>query len=137
MNLEIYKKGQGKYARAVAYGIGSLLILFGAVRLHATFNVPNKGVLVEDLPLIGDFTIYKVIGIVAFFLGVLLWHLVLNRPSLTDLFIDTEQEMRRVSWPSKKDVKVASIVVIIVTFIMGLSLYGFDKLLQHLFKLIF
>ena len=54
MSLEIYKKGQGKVARVSAYILLGLLILFGAYRLHATFNVPGEGVLVEKLPVIGD-----------------------------------------------------------------------------------
>ena len=137
MSLEIYKKGQGKYARGVGYAIGALLVLFGAFRLHATFNVPGKHVWVDNVPMLGDITLYKVVAVSAFFIGILICHIILNRSDLVDLFIDTEQEMRKVSWPSRKEVKSATIVVIVVTFIIGLSLFGFDKLLQHVFRLIF
>ncbi len=137
MSLEIYKKGQGKVARLTAYSLLGLLILFGAYRLHATFNVPGEGVLVEKLPLIGDLTIMKIISVVAFFGGMLLLHLALNKKGTTDLLIDTEQEMRKVSWPSWPEVKSATFIVIIVTFVMGMSLFGFDQALQGLFSFIF
>ena len=136
MNLEIYKKGQGKYARGSAYLLGGLLILFGAVRLHATFNVPGQHVWVTDLPIIGSITLYKVISAAVFLGGMLALHLVLNGNKTADLLIDTEQEMRKVSWPSRKEVQSATMVVVVVTFIMGMALFGFDEVLQRVFRLI-
>ena len=137
MSLEIYKKGQGKVARMSAYILMGLLILFGAYRLHATFNVPGEGVLVEKLPVIGDLTIMKLISLAAFLFGMLALHLVLNKATTADLLIDTEQEMRKVSWPSWGEVKSATLIVIVVTFVMGMSLFGFDQALQGLFSFIF
>ena len=137
MSLEIYKKGQGKYARGIGYAIAAVLMLFGAFRLHATFNVPGQHVWVADVPILGDITLYKAIALGAFLLGLLVCHIILNKANLVDLLIDTEQEMRKVSWPSAKDVKSSTIVVVVVTFIIGLALFGFDKLLQHVFRLIY
>ena len=152
MSLEIFKKGQGKTSRITAYVLLSILILFGAYRLHATFNVAGEGVLVGTsgvlwgetpplidaaIPVLGTITIMKVISVVVFGLAMLGLHLVLNAPKMATLLIDTEQEMRKVSWPSKTEVKSATIVVVIVTFVMALSLYGFDAGLQHLFSLVF
>ena len=137
MSLDIYKKGQGKIARTSAYGLLGLLILFGAYRLHATFNVPGEGVLVDGVPVIGSITIMKIISILVLGGCMLLLHLVLNRPKTADILIDTEQEMRKVSWPSRAEVKSATVVVVIVTFVMGLTLFGFDQALQGLFSLIF
>jgi preprotein translocase SecE subunit len=137
MSLEIYKKGQGKMARMSAYVLLGLLVLFGAYRLHATFNVPGEGVLVEKLPLLGDLTIMKLVSLVAFLVGMLVLHLVLNKSHTADLLIDTELEMRKVSWPSWPEVKSATLIVILVTFVMGLSLFGFDRALQGLFSFIF
>jgi preprotein translocase SecE subunit len=137
MSLEIYKKGQGKTARLTAYVLLGLLVLFGAYRLHATFNRPGEGVLVEGLPLLGALTLMKVFAALAFLGGMLALHVVLNRAAVTDLLIDTEQEMRKVSWPSWAEVKSATLVVVLVTFVMGMMLFGFDWLLQRLFRLIF
>ena len=138
MNLEIYKKGQGKTARWIAYSLIGVLVLFGAYRLHATFNVPGEGILVDaKLPVIGQITIMKVISFVVFCLGLLATHLVLNSPKMANLLIDTEQEMRKVTWPSRAEVKSATLVVVLVTFIMAMSLFGFDQGLQRLFSFVF
>ncbi len=132
MNLEIYKKGQGRYARRAAYLLGGVLIFFGAYRFFATFNSVGRHVWVADLPLIGDVTLYKVEAFVVFALGLLGLHLVLNRPATADLLIDTEQEMRKVSWPSRTEVWSATKVVVLVTFVTGLALYGFDFVLRQI-----
>ena len=138
MSLEIYKKGQGKTARITAYSLIGVLILFGSYRLYATFNVPGEGILIATkLPLIGQVTVMKLLSLVAFGAGLLGMHLVLNGPKLATLLIDTEQEMRKVSWPSKTEVKSATIVVIIVTFVMAGALFGFDQGLQRLFSFVF
>ena len=137
MNLEIYKKGQGVWARGTAYLMTGLLLLFGSFRLHAFLNRPGENVFVENVPVIGDITLYKIIALAAFLIGMLLLHLVLNRQNLVDIMIDTENEMKKVSWPSWREVKSATIVVTIVTLILAVSLYGFDKALQAIFRLIY
>ena len=137
MSLEIYKKGQGKWARGCAYLLLGLLLLFGCIRLHATINRPNRNIYMENIPLVGDVTLYKVIALVAFLAGLLLLHLVLNRAKAVDALVECENEMRKVSWPSGREVKSASIVVVVVTFIMGGALFGFDKIVRRVFNLFF
>src|SRR5262245_42910126 len=99
--LALYKPGQAKVARWSAYLLGSLLILLGVLSLYGTINVPGSHVYVEKLPVIGAITLYKLIAVFVFILGVYGLHLVLNRPSMVDLLIDTEQELKKVSWPSR------------------------------------
>lgn len=152
MSLEIYKKGQGKTARISAYVLVGILILFGAERLYAEFNVEGKGVLIgetgmlwgdnpplvqSEVPLLGSLTVMMVVAFIAFCLGLLALHLVLNGPKMAGLLIDTEQEMRKVSWPSKSEVQNATIVVVVVTFVMAMALFWFDKGLQGIFQFIF
>lgn len=143
MSLEIYKKGQGTRARATAYVLIGILVVFGAYACHGEFNTVGRGVglpiseALSNLPMIGALTWMKVIAFVVFLGGLLAMHLALNSPKIADLLIDTEQEMRKVSWPSWPEVKSASLVVVAVTVVMGMSLYGFDYLLQGLFSLIF
>ncbi|MDA1193627.1 MAG: preprotein translocase subunit SecE [Planctomycetota bacterium] len=143
MSLDIYKKGQATRSRATAYVILGLLALFGGWACHAEFNTVGRGVglpihsSVSNLPLVGALTWMKVIGFGVFLAGLFLVHLFLNKPSHADLLIDTEQEMRKVSWPSWPEVKSASLVVVVVTFVFGMALFGFDKLLQGLFSFVF
>jgi preprotein translocase SecE subunit len=56
---------------------------------------------------------------------------------MVDLLIDTEQELKKVSWPSRLEVKNATLVVALVTFVMGFILFWADELLQHLLRFIF
>jgi len=134
--LEIYKPGQGRGARGAAYVLGGLLIIFGGIRLYATINVPGNE-WVSDVPLIGAISPYNVIALVVVLLGLLGLHLLLNRQPVVDTLIDTEAEMKKVSWPSKREVKNATVVVVIVTFTMAMILFGFDRLLREFFRLIF
>lgn len=136
MGLEIYKPGQGKYARMTAYLLGLGLVIFGGIRLYATINVPGDE-WVDGIPLIGHVSLYNTIAFAVVLVGMFLLHLVLNRPGMVDTLIDTEQELKKVSWPSKREVRNATIVVVIVTFAMAILLFGFDSLLRWLFRLVY
>ena len=136
-NMALYKPGQAKVARWSAYLLGSLLAFLGVVSLYATINVPGSHVYADNVPVIGSITLYKIIVVVVFVLAVYAIHLVLNRPAMVDLLIDTEQELKKVSWPTRLEVKNATLVVALVTFVMGFILFWADELLQHLFRFIF
>ncbi len=136
MNLEILKKGQGGRARGLAYLLSGGIVLYGAIALYATINRPGVNVYVSKLPIIGDLSLYKLIAVAVFGIGLLVAHLFLNRASLVDLMIDTELEMKKVSWPSRAEVQSSSVVVVVVTFILAMVLFGFDNLLQWLFRLV-
>ncbi len=84
MGLEIYKAGQGKWARGAAYFLGVALILFGGIRLYASINVPGHE-WIKGIPLIGSISIYNTIALVVVLFGVLLLHIILNRPGMADL----------------------------------------------------
>lgn len=137
MAFEIYKKGQGTIARASAYLIGTLLIGFGAYRLFATVNVPGQGVLTSDLPVIGALTISKVVAFFVGALGVLGLHALLNKPRSVDMLIETEAEMRRVSWPTTKQVWNATLVVAFVTFVLAVTMSGLDLVIRQVLHLMF
>src|SRR5262245_6405595 len=136
-NLAVYKPGQATTARWAAYLLGTLLIALGALSLYTTINEPGRWVIRENLPVLGTLSWFKVIAVVVGILGVWALHLVLNRPATVDLLIDTEQELRKVSWPSRPEVKNATLVVALVTFVMGFILYWADEVLQLLFRFFF
>lgn len=58
-----------------------------------------------------------------------------RRPS--DFLIDTESEMKKVSWPTMKEVVKSSIVVIIAIIILAAYLFIVDVGLDSIFKKIF
>ena len=148
--LEIYKPGQGKVARGAAYFLGMLLVIFGGISLYATINVPfdSRAVPVSTWarsstpstsrtcrcsgtsPSTGSSRSWPSSS------GRSSLHLILNRPTTVDTLIDTEQELKKVSWPSRREVWNATLVVVLVTFTMAIMLYGFDWLLRALFQLV-
>lgn len=136
MGLEIYKAGQGKHARGVAYLLGMGLIVFGGIRLYAAINVPGSE-WIEDVPVIGHVSLYNTIALAVVLISALGLHLVLNRVGAVDMLVDTEQELKKVSWPSRIEVRNATVVVVIVTVTMGLMLYGFDQMLTWAFQLVY
>jgi preprotein translocase SecE subunit len=137
MGFDVLKKGQGTLARSAAYGLGGLLVLYGAYRFFATFNRLDAVVYAADLPLVGDVTVWKVVAVVIGIVGLLGLHLVLNRPKAVDGMIDTEQELRKVSWPTLPEVWNATLVVVLVTTVLATVMYGFDLILVRLFRLVF
>lgn len=136
MGLEVYKKGQGTVARLSAFTACALLALFGAVRFYATINRPGRFVLLADVPLVGDVTVYKAVAFVLAALSLLgLWWF-LNRPKSADLLVETEQEMRKVSWPTLPEVWNATVVVALVTVTLALTMYGLDEVLRRVLFLV-
>jgi preprotein translocase SecE subunit len=137
MGLELHKKGQGTVARGTAYLLGASIIVYGAIRLYANLGGPLSRVLAEKLPLVGDVTIRKVVALVVGLGGLLGLHLLLNRPQSVDLMIDTEVEMRKVSWPSLPQVWNAALVVVLVTCVLAACMSVFDFGLRRILLLVF
>jgi preprotein translocase SecE subunit len=137
MAFEVYKKGQGMVARLAAFVAVGLLIVFGAVRFYATFNRPGRLVLVEGLPVVGDVSAYKVTAFVLAAVGLLATWWFLNRPKNAELLIETEGEMRKVSWPTLPEVWNATVIVALVTVTLALTMFGLDELLRKILFLVF
>ena len=61
-------------------------------------------------------------------------------PTFADFLIAVEAEMNKVSWPSRGELFRASIVVMLVIFVLAAVLFGFDVmwefLLGWLFKIV-
>jgi preprotein translocase subunit SecE len=55
-------------------------------------------------------------------------------------FIEVNAEVRKVTWPTLKEVRDTTVVVIIAIFIFGIFLYFVDmalhRLIQHLFNMV-
>ena len=137
MAFDVPKKGQGMTARMGAFAAVGLLVVFGAWRFYGTFNRPGELVFARDLPVIGDLSAYKVMAIVIACVGLLGTWWFLNRPKNADLLIETEAEMRKVSWPTLPEVWNATVIVAMVTVTLALTMFGLDELLRKILFLIF
>ena len=112
MALPIYKSGQGYWTRTLsAIGAGTL-VLAGAAWLY-TKIVPRYAP--------SETSIYYQAGIAAgviVFFGLLIYFL-LNKPKVVDFMIAVEAEMKKVNWPTKKEIIGSTWVVICGTFLIA------------------
>ena len=141
--MEAYKSGQGSFAR-LSVNVAILLALFlGAVELYSWIQDAKDTSLIpiqvfRDLPLLGVPFSWKFLLCVGLFFGtywlVRKW---ISKPSRVDALIETELEMKKVSWPTGSEARTAMWVVVLVTIILTLSLAFFDIMLVSIFRLFF
>ena len=142
--MEVYKPGEAKLTRRVSFytllllcawgfkefglwiqsiklgGIGS----FFQTELISTISLPwyeqplNLGVLLAIGLTIGA--------------GYLLFNL-LNGKKAASLLIDTEAEIRKVSWPSWQDAKQSTVIVLLFTIFTAVYLAGVEVVLNRIF----
>ena len=132
-----YKHDQGRPARNVTFYTLAVLSWYGASSLHAFFgrfdwsltslgfSIPVVHIAVSPGFLIA--TLFFVAGLYGARFAV-------NHPKSADLLIDTEGEMRRVTWPSWPETLNGSIVVIITVVALLLVLAGADMVLSRFFE---
>ena len=116
MALPIYKPGQGYWTRTLsAIGAGTL-VLAGAAWLYAKI-VPSFTAV--------DNRIYYQAGVAtAVILGFgLLIYWLLNKPRIVDFMIAVEAEMKKVNWPSRKEIIGSTWVVICGTLLIAALLF--------------
>ncbi|MEM7626003.1 MAG: preprotein translocase subunit SecE [Planctomycetota bacterium] len=126
MALPIYKSGQGYWTRMLsAIGAGTL-VLAGAAWLY-TKIVPRYAP-TENL-------IYYQAGIatgVIIAFGLLIYFL-LNKPKIVDFMIAVEAEMKKVNWPTKKEIIGSTWVVICGTLFIAALLFVINIAFGKLF----
>ena len=133
-----YKKDQGRMARMAAFWILAILIFYGCSSLRALlisqFPESLGAPLASRIPILGmELTPALLIagGVLAAALFLLYrWE---ETPKNADLLIDTEQELRKVAWPTLDEAINGSwTVVLTVLFLMGF-LFLSDLVLGRVF----
>ena len=124
--LQIFKPGQGTWTRGLsAVGI-AILVAFG---IHF-IDEELQGVKGANEIVRGAVALVIVAGFFA-----LAWWL-LNKPRIVDFMIATESEMRKVNWPTKKEIRGSTMVVIVGTLLVTAILFLIDFGFTTLFTLI-
>ena len=131
MALRFYKHGQGKLSRGVcALGVG-LLGGFGCHRLYywlGGFKAFREeiglfeGLLGTDI-LITPSLLVSIGALLVLTLGI---YVLSNHPKVADFLLDTEAEMKKISWPSRNEIIGSSIVVLVVVVLLGLYILLVD-----------
>ena len=137
--MEFYKKGQGSIARLLSL-IGCLLLLFWGgwsfwIWLQGFTSLSESLLEVPTVGLNIDFALLIAIGVLLAGGAALVW--TLNRPRLVDLLIETEAEMKKVSWPSRQEAWNSSVIVVITVVVMMGLLFFYDYTLNKIFLLLF
>ena len=135
--LVYVKPGQGRWARLGAYVGVAVIALFGAIALHKWPGYDSKWFFGESglwqKTIFGaKFTLRPVFfPAVAFLLGAMVaFHLFVNRPRPADFLIETQGEMKRVSWPTRREWVGSTLVVLALVAVLSFFLYGVDSLLS-------
>jgi len=143
--MESYKAGQGSLARLIAWVTSLIAIALGCAELYTWIQDPIEdtslipGVaLFEDLPFFGTKFSWKfLLCTLIFVAGIWLVRRLLTKKQTVDALIETEQELRKVSWPTREESINATGVVILVSVLLTMALFSFDLLFNRLFSLIF
>ena len=122
LHAAVYKPNQGRIVRQLTVLAIWLIVALGAWRLYATLNSTTSSNAVA-------------VGFPAGILLAGLWigYRLINWPRFADFLIAVEAEMKKVTWPSRDEVKRASIVVIVTIAILAISLFLFDVFWQAFF----
>jgi preprotein translocase SecE subunit len=133
-----YREDQGRHTRMAAFWGVVFFLGFGCRFLHdvliqwPSLRAPLGGI---RIPVVGvDLSPAFLVSALIFGAGVLLIHRWQQRPKVADLLIDTESELKKVSWPKGSEVWNASLVVMLSVVILGGFLALADVFLFRLMR---
>ena len=116
-NASRYKRSQGRIARQVTFA--AIWLVFGVAAWNMygmAQNDVNRYVIPTVLVAVGAWIAFRIV----------------NLPSFADFLISVEAEMNKVSWPGRSELWRASMVVIVVIFLLAAILFVYDLLLRAL-----
>ncbi len=125
MVFDIYKPGQGKHTRLCSAFAIALMAGLGCLRLFDKLEAASWGSLSSRA------TMWIATMVPAgLFVGLaLLIFWLVNKSSIADFMIAAEGEMKKVSWSSRQEITVSTIIVIVVVIVMvallGTTDFGF------------
>ncbi|MDB2576809.1 preprotein translocase subunit SecE [Planctomycetota bacterium] len=122
-----YRKDQGRLARMTTFWSLAVLLAYGCIRMRAelTGKFPDSiGSSLSDglvIPLVNlPLSPALIASVAALVVGLWFLNRTLDRPKNADLLIETESELRKVTWPTVDETVDGSVVVIVVVlFLMG------------------
>jgi preprotein translocase SecE subunit len=129
-----YKKDQGRLTRMAAFWSLAILIFYGCWSLReeisARFTALGQPILGIRIPILGvDITPALLIATAVFAGSIVALHRWQQTPKVADLLIETETEMRKVTWPTFSEAVNSSVVVIVCVAFLMAFLAGADYVL--------
>jgi preprotein translocase subunit SecE len=144
--MEVYKQGQGSVVRRllllVSVSVGFFMSVSMKNWMESRAGLPGATLLGLPVEWLGSslgsfagfpFTAALLISFVLFaVLTFLSIFFAFQKASTGDFLIETDKEMHKVSWPTWRELKGSSLVVVIVTLFLGVYLYVVDAVLSAL-----
>ncbi len=118
--------GQSKRIVVIFYVLAAVALgMFLKTVLDAVFS--NVGV--NDVEIVFGWSLSDVIGFaVAFATAVIVWRI----PRIQQVSLEVALELQRVTWPSLRETRAATIAVIVASFVAAAILGVFDALWRYL-----
>ena len=114
-NNSRYKRSQGRMARQLTLAALAAIVAVGAWKLNT----------------MGETEVQKyVVPLIVLAVGWWASFRIVNVPKFADFLISVEAEMNKVSWPDRSELWRASLVVIIVIFLLAGLLFTYDIILK-------
>ena len=138
--MATYKADQGTYARTAGFWLIGSLWAFGCYTLYYWLlsfrGSDGDGLMIQDLsggnlpvlgvPLTWALLAATLLGLV----GLVTLRRVLNKPKVADMLIETESELRKVTWPTVADTWKGTMAVVVTVAFMLVYLTGADMLIR-------
>lgn len=128
-----YKRNQGKVARQATFfailavfAVGAWTMSDGATREFGEYFVPPGMRAKLDPQVVAKYVLPMAVAAV----GAWIAFRIVNIPRFAEFLISVENEMGKVSWPSRQELFRASMVVIVVIFMLTAILLGYDLALK-------
>jgi preprotein translocase subunit SecE len=124
--FDLYKRSQGKIARQVTFAALAIIVALAAWCMNDYYTGRVDS---------GNLARYGVPGLVLV-LGIWASFRLVQMPSFADFLISVEAEMNKVSWPAWGELIRASVVVILLIFILAGILFFYDVAWSFLLRAI-
>lgn len=142
--MEIYKKDEAKLTRRVAFVSLLIVVVWGsrelgrwltdlAAFLKKPLFLPDMNLPYYEVP----FNLGVLISLVVLVAASMWLYRFLNAERMGSLLVDTETEMRKVSWPSWEDTKQSTSIVLVFVVVVAVYLTGIEVVLRRVFDYVF
>ena len=154
MGFTVHKRGQGMYARASAALVLGFTVLYGCWELYQSLDSLPPVDAVNNLfarvglsldvkwgMLIAGIVFVALLGLILAltfgFATQMRWLKGLESKSqaFVEFLIDVEGELRKVAWPSRKQLANLTGVVLLATLLVAVFVLGVDQVLQQVMRL--
>lgn len=115
----LYKRSQGRIARQATFAALAVIVALGAWSLSEYYRGAGA-------------TVRYAVPLVILVTGLWASFRVVQMPNFADFLISVEGEMNKVSWPSRGELFRASLVVLVVIFLLAAILFVYDAIWRFL-----